>query len=351
MDAREFLYYQQEVRRLKRRVSAALFLVFMVMVLLFAVGGGSLSPREKKLYSSVAEAQAEIWRWKESLGKNRTRAVDIHRTGLIGLEWSPIATTLGDLSSKRASCDPRWSVVVSRWLEELDVRRGDPVVVLSSSSFPGMALNVLLALEARGADVSLILSLGSSTWGANDPEMTWPAVAAHLRERGALHTKQKYLTLGGGGERGIGLSEEGVAIMKGIAASENTPLIVRESLAEMVAWKMRVINEIKPKAVINIGGAHSSLGADDAVAGLAPGLHRKQDKNAGDGVIAKSLEAGYPVMHLLNMRELCAKTGVPFDAAPQPFMRGTRSLACAVIGLLVFAAALLFFRRWKIMPQ
>ncbi|MDO5116303.1 MAG: poly-gamma-glutamate system protein [Synergistaceae bacterium] len=350
MDAQEFIRYQQEMRRIYRRVSATLLMVLLVMILLWVLSGSSLSPREKKIYSSIAEAQSEIWRWKETLGKNQKDIFDRNRTGLIGLEWSSISTTIGDLPSKRTSCDPRWGIVISRWLDELDVHSKDSVVVLSSSSFPGMTLNVLMALEERDADVCLVLSLGSSTWGANDPDMTWPVVSAHLRELGLLRTGQRYLTLGGGGDNGGGLSEDGIEKMNELAASESTQLIVRNSLAEMIAWKMQVIKEIKPKAVINIGGAHSSLGADDSAIGLAPGLHRIQDKSAGDGVIAKSLEAGYPVIHLLNMRELCTETGVPFDSAPRPFMRGSKSIVCAFVGLLVFAAVLFFSKRWKIMP-
>lgn len=119
----------------------------------------------------------------------------------------PITTTLGALEAKRTAADPRWSIIVWRWLERLDIKRGDKVVVLSSSSFPGMMLNVLAALEERGADVTLFVSLGSSTFGANDPRANmWSDLAAALRREGLLHTRAAFYTYGGGGDVGGTLS-------------------------------------------------------------------------------------------------------------------------------------------------
>lgn len=347
MDYREFDSYRkaQRAQKIKSRVIIALAAAFM-FVCWFA-GGGSLSPQEKRIYGSVVRAQEILWRWKTSEGIAPDEKTDLRRSGLIGVEWSFLSTTLGSLEAKRTACDPRWAVETSRWLDELGAERGDKIVLLSSSSFPGMILNVLAALETRGAEVVMILSLGSSAWGANDPRAPWPVMAAKLREVGLIHTKPRYMTLGGGGENGGGLDEEAVEFMTNLAKSENIPLVVKNSLEEMIAWKTSLIEEIKPKAVINIGGGHSSLGDGDGAVNFAPGPHLRPDKNAGNGVMARALESGFPVIHILNMKELCSKTKIPFDAEPSQMMRGRRSLAASAFGLLMFAAALVLSERWR----
>lgn len=349
MNYEDFAEYQKALRTQKIRGGMILAAAALIMLACWLAGGGPLSPGEKRLYDTVTRSHEILWQWKESLGINQDTETDPYKTGLIGVEWSEFSTTLGALEAKRAACDPRWAVAASRWFDELGIKRGDRVVVLSSSSFPGMILNVLAALEARGADTTMILSLGSSTWGANDPRAPWPVMAAQLRKAGLLHTKPGYITLGGGNENGGGLSEEAVCAMRALAESEQTPLIVKDSLDEMIEWKTALIKQISPKAVVNIGGGHSSFGSGEPPANLAPGVHTRQDAKAGNGVMARALEAGFPVIHILNIKELCAQTKIPFDSAPSPFMRGRYGIAAAIIGLAVFAFALIISERWRMM--
>lgn len=348
MDSLELQKYQKKIGKLRCRRVLFLFLLTFLMAILWIKGGNSLSHEEQRLYYAVSAAESELWQLKGSLQKLNPDT-DKFKTGLIGLEWSPLSTTLGDLSAKRTACDPRWSIIVSRWLYRLNVKRGDSVVLLSSSSFPGMILNVLAALESHGVDTHMVLSLGSSTWGANDPEMSWPAIASHLRARGMLHTKEKFITFGGNGETGGGISEEGLSIMRKIANANKIPLVVKDSLDEMIKWKMQIINEIKPLAVINIGGGHAAMGSDDIVTGLEPGLHLSENKMAGNGVIGMSLAAGYPVIHILNINQLSVASGIPYDSAPLSFFWAKNSEVYAVAGLLLFIFALLYFKRWEIM--
>lgn len=348
MDSLDLQKYQEKINKLRYRTVLFLFLITLLMAFLWINGGTSLSQDEQKLYYTVSAAESELWQFKGSLQKLNPDT-DTFKTGLIGLEWSPLSTTLGDLSAKRTACDPRWSIVVSRWLDRLNVKKGDSVVLLSSSSFPGMILNVLAALESYGVDTHMLLSLGSSTWGANDPEMPWPAIASYLRTKGMLHIKEKFITLGGNGETGGGISEEGLSIMRKIANTNKTPLVVKDSLQEMIRWKMQIINEVKPIAVINIGGGHAAMGSDDIVAGLDPGLHLPENKMAGNGVVGMSLAAGYPVIHILNIKQLSVVSGIPYDSAPIPFLRAKNSEVYAVAGLILFIFALFYFKRWEIM--
>ncbi len=349
MNYEDFVSYQKAQKRAVQKSRAVFALAAVIMALCWLAGGTSLSPQEKRIIETVTRSHETLWRWKETLGINQDESIDPYKTGLIGVEWSAYSTTLGALEAKRAACDPRWAVAASRWLDALGVERGDIVVVLSSSSFPGMILNVLTAIESSGAEAYMILSLGSSTWGANDPRAPWPVMAARLREAGLLRTRPRFLTLGGEGENGGGLSEEAVQDMRALARAEETPLIVKERLDAMIEWKTSLILALRPKAVINIGGGHSSLGGGDSSVRFAPGLHRRPDKHAGDGVMARALESGFPVIHILNIKELCAQTKIPFDAPPSSFMRGKLGVIAAAVGLVVFAASLAVLERWRMM--
>lgn len=347
MDLNGFIQYKKDIKRRKTAAALAMAAAALAMALVWYASGASLTPQEERLYSRVMRAHEGAVQFKKSRGAEISKESDPNSTGMIGIEWSPVTTTLGAVEAKRTASDPRWSIIVWRWLESLHIERGEKVVVLSSSSFPGMMLNVLTALEERGADVTLLLSLGSSTFGANDPRAMWPDMAAALRREGLLHTKAAYYTYGGGGDVGGSISAEGRALMRDAAKRQGVPLVEKKDLAEMTAWKMAEIKSADPKLVINIGGSHSAIGNDDAVLKLEPGLHTKAGPNAGDGLIGLSLRAGYPVIHLLNIKELSAQQHIPFDSPPSPFLYGSRSILLAALGLMIFAAALAFYPRWK----
>jgi hypothetical protein len=78
---------------------------------------------------------------------------------------------------------------------------------------------------------------------------------------------------------------------------------------------------------------------------LAPGL----EASAGNGVIARALDAGLPVLHLLNIRELAAREGIVLDSAPGRVAPVAVNPWWSVIGLLLFFAVVLTHRRWRLL--
>ena len=347
MDINSYEKYQAAMRRRHLINLAALALLAAVMAGLWFLGSEGLTADERALWTTVRRAETDLWRWRVNNDRGYDQAADPYRTGLIGVEWSPLSTTMGALEAKRTACDPRFAVLLYRWLGRAGVGRGDTVVLLSSSSFPGLILNAAAALEARGARVISIVSLGSSTWGANEPGFAWPQLSARLRKRGYIRLKADYYTLGGNGEIGGGLSPEGRALMEQEAKADGVPLVVKKDLAAMIDWKLSVIEKAKPRLVINIGGSHANLGADDDVSGLAPGYLSGTTPHAGSGVVGRALAKGWPVVHLLNVKKLCVDEGIPFDSKPASVFRSRRTLACGAAALVLFAAALCWFKRWR----
>lgn len=316
------------------------------LVAIWWIGGiAPLSPEQSRLWLRVREAQVHVMEWRKSRGSIISSDDDPWGCGLIGLEWSPLSTTLGSLPSKRTACDPAWSLAALRWFADLGLGRGDPVVVFSSSSFPGMMLNVLMAAEAMGLDLSLVVSLGSSTWGCNDPLSPWPTLAGELRAAGFLHTRAMAYTRGGGEEIGGGVPPEGLAIMETAALSDGVPLSNFNSLKEVIEWKMGLIDRLRPKVVVSIGGSSANMGDDPLALSLPPGPLSPGRADGGDGVIGLALRAGYPVIHILNLRDLALQEGIPFDAPPST-MGANRSVVYSLIGVVFGGVMLSLFKRF-----
>lgn len=346
MKLEQFEAYKNAQRRFVLRNRIKLVSLALVLLALAVWSGGGASRRELSLMERVRTAQNVLYEWRVAGGSEFDPSDDPYRTGLVGLEWSELSTTVGSLEAKRTACDPRWSVVIRRWMESLKVTEGDSVAIFTSSSFPGMALNAVAALESLGVEPVLVVSLGSSVWGANDPLFTWPVIESKLRREGFIKTRALFYTPGGNYETGGGLSQEAREIFIKAAHDAGVPLIVKENLEEVINWKMSLLAGHRVKALISVGGSHANMGDDQAVLRLSPGLHR--GGNGGDGVIGRALNAGYPVVHLLNIKGLAAECGVPFDAAPGVQLYGKRVTVAALVALAIFTAVLFKFKRWSL---
>ncbi len=336
---------------LNRSLPCRLIALTFVLLLLWAFQGTrSLSPEETALCRRVRAAQDYLWAELRKRGVEYEPESDIGKTGFIGVEWSSITTSLGSLESKRSSCDPLWGAQALRWFDRLGLKTGDRIVVLSSSSFPGMLFAILAAAETRGLDVDLAVSLGASTWGANRLDAPWPVLAKILRSGGFLATKPLFYTLGGGNaENGGGMFPDGIAALEDAARKDDVTLYSAPELSEVIARKMALIDASdrpRAKLVVNIGGSLANLGTDESVITLPPGLLFPEDRpKAGDGVIARALQQGYPVLHLLNLHLLADRVGIAYDAR-RPTFATNRSLGVAAAGLFLFVTVLATHKRW-----
>ena len=69
---------------------------------------------------------------------------------------------------------------------------------------------------------------------------------------------------------------------------------------------------------VNCGGNQASLGRSTSFLRLRTGFLRGMpfDVGEGRGVMARLAERGVPVLHLLNVRDLALRWGVPLSGAP-----------------------------------
>lgn len=333
-----------------RKTRMKFLLLAAVMAVLWQLAASSLpSGPEQDLAGHVRAAQQHMTAWRDRSGIGTPPDQDPHGCGLIGVEWSALTTTLGDLEAKRTACDPAWAIRFGRWFEEAGLVEGDAVAIYSSASFPGLLLSALAAAEAGRLEPLLVVSLGASSWGANRPDLSWPVLAQELRRAGYLSTRADFYTLGGDSETGGGMAPETIDALRVAARDVGVPVLEASNLAELVDIKTDLLVRHDARLLVSIGGSHANLGDDPEILGLQPGLHAAaRERQAGRGVIGRALATGIPVLHVLNIRELAAQSGIPFDPRAQAGAPLSVSPGWAMLALVLFFGVLLTHRRWRL---
>lgn len=308
-----------------------------------------LSLEERLLWEKVRAAQLHLAQWRQQNGSAVAVESDPWNCGLIGLEWSGLTTTLGDLSSKRTACNPAWAVQFRRWFRDLGLKPGDHVAIYSSGSFPGLLLNTVAAAEAMELEPLLIVSLGASTFGANHPDAPWPVLATELRRNGFIRKRADYYTLGAGAELGHGLPPEGEALLRLAAKNAGVELLTAANLEEMIARKTELMEKYQPRLFINIGGSQANLGEGEEILRLSPGLVPISETGlAGNGVIGAAIRNKIPVIHMLNLKSISNRVGIPYDSPPRKMAPSQVSIGWSCLGLVLFFTVLFTHRRWRL---
>ena len=262
---------------------------------------------EQRLHDRILSAQKFLWRSLGVMGVERDKTADPEHSGFIGVRQSVITTKTGSLSAKQCSTNPLWGVQFMRWFGELGVRAGDRVVVSASSSFPAMVYACLAACETLGLRVIFMLSLGSSSWGANRERMNFAGMLDVLRRGGFLKTRPSLYTLGGVNENADGMDDAAKTLLQG-NVSDNE-LVKGLTLDELVALKSEYISG--SRVLINIGGNASSMGMDRMTLPLPPGVvYPAENIDGGNGLVNNALKAGVPVINVREVRMLAKKCGI-----------------------------------------
>src|SRR5262245_19385623 len=121
--------------------------------------------------------------------ENSTLADDRVIAAMLGSPNSPITTDSGTLAAKATSTNPNFAALMVDWLYEAGVRPNDVVAVAYTGSFPALDVGAIAAVEAIGADPIIVSSVGSSTWGANDPDFTILDIETLLMNAGLIHNR------------------------------------------------------------------------------------------------------------------------------------------------------------------
>jgi hypothetical protein len=323
------------------------------------------------------------------------KTIDPTESGLIGVPMSPVTTVIGDVSAKQTSVNPNFAAVLVEMLREAGVQEGDVVAVGMSGSFPALNICTYAACETLGVKPLVISSASASQWGANVPALLWPDMERLLRNKGRLvpdigsDGKQKVddngkpllkdaglfditsiaCSIGGHQDRGLGLNEDGLRIVRtsiernGLQPFrlEQAKPVTEATLADMEADFVANVNERmalykekaegKPiKAYINVGGGMISTGKSIGKLMFLPGLNLRPPRHVReiDGVMPRFAQDNVPIIHVVHIAALANRYALPLEPTEAPsigeggvFM-GIDYSKPLVIGTLVFILMCLY---------
>lgn len=268
-------------------------------------------------------AQAEIVQTKEKLQLIQSAEIDPNRTGLIGPDWSETTTTIGDVQAKRTATNPDLAAAIARMLLELKAPHGAAVGIVASGSFVGANVAAISAVESLGLRPVIVSSLGSSMYGASDPEFGWLDMEAAVQRAGVWRVRTAAVVLGGESAVAESLTPTGRDMLMATARRNGYEPIVAAELVELKRAVMKAMSDVAPEgliAVINSGGSVLGIGTCLDAYRLPSGLIRKNPpcQNGVTGLVHDFAARNVPVLHILNIKRLALDWGLPYDPVPLP---------------------------------
>lgn len=278
-------------------------------------------------YSILALCQAGIHRGPGAHHATKQQAVEmaLQAQSIIGKrisgpEYTMITTTLGQADAKRLSLHPDFAAVIVDLLIQAKVGKGDRVAVNLSGSFPALNIAALAAVQALGAEPVITSSVGASSWGATDPDFTWLDMEKTLAEAHLWPWRSAAVSIGGVGDRGGGLSNEGLDLARLAIERSGVHPLHAKNLDEAIVNRLDIYRQNTgrlPSALLNVGGNHVIFGHAGHKAplkeGLTEGFHLYR---INDGLALPFVKNGLPVVHILNVNRMAAKYGIKNGAPP-----------------------------------
>ncbi|WP_029759480.1 MULTISPECIES: poly-gamma-glutamate system protein [Fusobacterium] len=312
------------------------FLLILAFIFLFIYY--YLKPKEIKIkneyYTEMIIAaeknkllQEEIFNEKLRRGIEIDKNLDRNETGLIGLEWSGITTTLGDIEAKRTSTNPDFAALLVKLFKEAGLKKGDIVVANFSSSFPALNLAFISAADTLELKAIITTSVGSSTYGGNIEDFTYLDMENYLYSKKLINNRTIAYSLGGAGDIGKEFDKDIIEKIKNRLDSYDLKFFYEENFEKNLEDRYefyKILSKGNIKAFINIGGNLLSLGKNTDIIDNQKILLDKLTA-IKTGLVGKFLKDDIPVFYLLNIKSIALYYNLEFD--PDKFSEiGTLSI-------------------------
>jgi poly-gamma-glutamate system protein len=249
---------------------------------------------------------------------------DARLDAIVGQQFSLITTEIGVFENKVVGANPNFAAVAVDLLSQCGVRKGDLVAVSFTGSDPGVNTAILCACEALGATPVTVTAIGSSWWGANDPELTWLDMESVLNKKGIVHSKPVAASFGGINDVAVGLSQVGQELMQTAARRNGLPVIHEDNIQASVAKWYQAFHDgasgRKYSAYVNVGDGIASLGDVENATLIRNGLNKRLplQNYPARGVIHRMNADGVPVVHLYDIPALSRDYGLGGAHVPLP---------------------------------
>lgn len=249
---------------------------------------------------------------------------DPWETGLIGEEHTEITSDRGFIAPKILATNPNAAAAFVDMLVQAGVETGDRVAIGMTGSIPGWNISMLAACKAMGVTAIVITSVGASDWGANRPYLTWLDMERVLRDRDILPYVSVAASLGGGGDRGRGLSPKGRRLLREAIARNGVTFLETKTLENGIAERMKTYEQYSGEkgyaAYINIGGGVASLGGRYNSELIRSGYSRRLSpaNYPVNAVINRMSRQGVPVINLTDVNTISERYGPAIVTADRP---------------------------------
>lgn len=309
----------------------AIFILFILSLLFFflvkVIPFKNTDALKEEMISASLTMQEAMEILKECQIKKRIfpdERIDINRTGLIGLEYSSITTSLGNLESKRTTTNPNFAALLVLLLHQAGVNRGDTIAMGASCSFPSLIIAMLSASKAMDLKPLCIYSLGASQWGANNPYFNWLHMNQCLLDAHVFDVKPIAVSLGGDRDSGEEMDHDGRSLLIKDIMESGITFVQQPDFEENIKARMSLyfgeVGKDGIKAFINIGGSLANIGTDSEILHLKPGVLRVKAIPPSErrGVLYEMAAKNIPVIHLLYIKGLVQRYGLEWDPVPLP---------------------------------
>ena len=318
---------------------------------------------QEKAYLKMQQCMSAVKQYKAALNIP-IFSYDVCQTGMLGEEFNGITTTMGSLEAKRTTADPNMAALVVRMLFDAGIKEGDVVCANFSGSFPSLNIAVITACDAMDVQLAYITSVGSSTYGANNPQLTFPEIADRLFEDGLISCNSVMVTAGGDGDVGLGMDLELLSQIKSRISQRDLSWFEQSQYRENIKAKKALLDHFKPDCFVSVGGNISSLGigigSDNHPQGVIAPIVDMKLIDEKSGLIDSYLAEGLPVINLLNIKKITADYAMPFDSmviepvGKNPVFRTVSfNRMFIVFSFLIISTLILFhsFKRYKILTS
>lgn len=303
----------------KKRLALAGTAVWLLLGLVLTLTCGV---REQTAdYALKLEAAALMQAWMDTIKEYKQQSglplppEDIHQTGLIGEAYTPITTTHGALEAKRTTANPDMAALMIHIFTQAGLRPGDTVGAGFSGSFPALNLAVLVACQTMDLHCVYIASIGASTYGANQPDLTFPDMAYLLYQDDLLDTLPALVTPGGVDDCGLDMDPQTREAILNRLAGYGADIMCQPDFALNLQARMDLYRREGPIACfVGVGGNLTTTGTGNQQLPyglIAADRIRAADQNSG--LIQRYNVQGLPVVHLLNIRQLMADYALSYD--------------------------------------
>lgn len=248
------------------------------------------------------------------------KSIDINETGMIGLNYSEITTTLGSLESKRTSANPNSAAMVVELMSQAGLQKGDTIAVNVSGSFPALNFAVLAAADALDVNTIMIASVGASTYGANHKLLTYIDMEKRLFEEGIITRKSVAFSFGGENDLGTDIDQNALSKVKDRHTDKD--FISIENYEDNIKYRLDIYDRYSDDIdlFINVGGnivsgEKTDIGFEVQNGYINPNV-KLNFKNKG--LIGVFLSRGVGVINLINIKKIAMQYGLSIDPAPIP---------------------------------